>query len=173
MKQFLFILSASQFLLTAAESVPASDLAFAKRAAQSALAEIRLSQLALTESSSQAVKDFAQRMVDDHTRIDDNLRAVAGREDIMLPSDLAATDQTVSDHLSGLSGDAFDKAYMSAMLKDARGDIEDFQKEVNSGSDKDLRGFASTALPTLRQHLQLADSTAVSVGAVAASAPNL
>lgn len=168
-----FLMAATTIVLMAAELVPANDLAFAKKAALSSLAEIRLSQLALTQSSSKAVKDFAQRMVDDDTLIDDNLRAVAGEEDIMLPTDLASADQTVTDRLSGLSGDAFDKAYMTTMVKNDRANTGDFQKEANGGSDKNLKGFASATLPTLKQHLQLAEITAASVGADPASVPNL
>jgi len=151
--------------LTLAAAVPASDEAFAKKAAQGGEAEVQLGQLALTKASNQKVKDFAQKMVDDHSRMGDDLKALAAQKDIMLPSGLSEDDQALSNKLSGLSGDAFDKAYMSAMVKDHRTDIADFQKEANSVADKALHGFASRNLPTLRQHLQLAMNAATAVGA--------
>jgi putative membrane protein len=165
MPKFAFLLAATALLLTAAEPVPATEQAFAKNAAQDGLAEIQLGKLALTKATDQNVKDFGQKMVDAHTRISDDLRALAGQKDIMIPTDLTSADQALVNQLSGLSGDAFDKAYMSAMVKDHQTDLAGFQKEANSGADKDLRGYASRTLPILRQHLQLAKSIAASVGA--------
>jgi putative membrane protein len=63
------------------------------------------------------------------------------------------------DRLSKLHGAAFDKAYMRDMVADHKKDIADFQKEANSGQDPDVKNWASTTLPTLQQHLQLAQST--------------
>jgi putative membrane protein len=112
-------------------------------------------------------------MVDDHTRIADSLRALAGEKDVMLPTDLKPGDLALLNQLTGLSGDTFDKAYMGAMARDHRTEIAVFQTEANSGSDKDLQGFASKELPTLRQHLQMAEITAASVGAGVTSVPDL
>ena len=165
MTRIVFLLAASALVLTAAESVPATDQAFAKGAAQGGLTEIQLGKLALTKGTNQNVKDFGQKMVDDHTRISDDLRSVAGQKDIMLSTDLTSAGRALVNRLSGLSGDAFDKAYMGAMVKDHQTDLADFQKEASSGADKDLQGFASRTLPILRQHLDMAKSTAASVGA--------
>jgi putative membrane protein len=67
-------------------------------------------------------------------------------------------DQATYDRLSALSGAAFDRAYMADMVKDHRTDIAEFEKEANSGSDADVKSFASKTLPTLRHHLEMAQS---------------
>jgi putative membrane protein len=159
------LLAGSAVLLTAAGSVPASDRDFVKKAAQGGLAEIQLSQLALTKSSNQKVKDFAMRMVDEHTKAADELRSVAAKKDIAFPTDLIPDDGALMTRLTGLSGDQFDKAYMSAMVKAHETDIAAFQKEANSSSDADLKGFASATLPALREHLRMAKESAASLGA--------
>jgi putative membrane protein len=64
-----------------------------------------------------------------------------------------------------MSGASFDKAYMSAMLKDHKTDVADFEHEANGGSDEKIKSFASDTLPTLKEHLQVATDVAQSVGA--------
>jgi putative membrane protein len=70
-----------------------------------------------------------------------------------------AKDQATYNRLASLNGPAFDRAYMTDMVKDHRQDIAEFKREAASGSDPALKQFASTTLPTLEQHLQLAQST--------------
>lgn len=159
-------LAGSTVLLLAENPVPASDQGFVKKAARAGLAEIQFSQLALTKTSNQKVKDFAMKMVDDHTKEADELRSVAGKKDIAFPTDLTPDDSALMTRLTGLSGGEFDKAYLSAIVKAHEADLTAFQKESNSTSDADLKGFASTTLPNLREHLRMAKETAASVGAV-------
>jgi putative membrane protein len=104
-------------------------------------------------------------MVKDHGKAGDELKSIAGQKSISLPGEITTKDQALKTHLSSLSGDAFDKAYMSAMVKDHQTDIAEFEKEANSGTDSDLKSFASKTLPTLKEHLSLAKNTADSVGA--------
>src|SRR5205085_2385123 len=61
------------------------------------------------------------------------------------------------DKLSKLSGAEFDRAYMSMMVKDHKKDVKEFQDEANKGQDTDVKGFASTTLPTLQEHLRMAE----------------
>ena len=104
--------------------------------------------------ASDQVKQFGQRMVTDHTKANDQLKEVAMKEGIQLPTKLSAQDEMTKQRLSKLSGEQFDKAYMSDMVKDHTKDVADFQRESTSGQDPAVKDFASETLPTLQSHLQ-------------------
>lgn len=135
-----------------------SDQHFMKEAAQGGMAEEELGQLAAEKASSPDVKDFAQRMVKDHSQANEQLKQLASQKGVTLPTSLSAKDQATKDKLSKLSGEAFDQAYMSDMRKDHKTDIAAFQKESASGKDPDVKQFASQTLPTLKDHLKQAES---------------
>jgi putative membrane protein len=160
------ICAGSAFGLFAASSLSSSDQIFAKKAAQGGMAEVQLGRLATNKASSQKVKDFGQKMVDDHSKANEQLKSIASRQNIHLPSALSGKDQTLYNRLSTLSGAEFDKAYMGAMVKDHQTDISEFQAEANSGRNSALKNFAASTLPTLQQHLSLAKDAASSVGAM-------
>src|ERR1700675_4342252 len=130
------------------------DAHFAKEAAQGGMAEVKLGQLAQEKGSSDSVKSFGKRMVDDHSKAGDKLKEVASRESITLPTDISAKDQAIYNRLSKLNGAAFDRAYARDMVKDHETDVAAFQREANGGKDDSLKSFASDALPTLQDHLK-------------------
>lgn len=142
-----------------------ADATFALKAAQGGLAEVKLGQLAVEKASNPDVKSFAQKMIDDHSKANDQLKAAAGKDRMTLPNTMNAKDQSLYNKLSGLSGTDFDKAYMKAMVKDHEDDIKEFQKEANRGANPDIKSFASSTLPTLQQHLELAKSAEQKVNA--------
>lgn len=142
----------------------ATTSTFAKKAAEGGLLEVQLGQLAEQKASSQQVKQFGQRMVTDHTKLNDQLMSVASKDNIPLPTQLTGKDKAQYDRLAALSGTQFDRAYMRYMVKDHTEDISEFQKEANSGSNPDLKSLAGMALPILQQHLQLAKDTQNSLG---------
>lgn len=143
----------------ARKMMKSSDATFALKAAQGGLAEVKLGQLALEKASSPDVKSFAQKMVDDHSKANDQLKEAAGKDRMTLPNTMDAKDQSLYNELRDLSGPAFDKAYMKAMVKDHEEDIKEFHKEANKGANADIKSFASTTLPTLQEHLELAKTT--------------
>ncbi len=136
----------------------AADEAFAKKAAEGGLAEVELGKLATQNAESDDVKKFGQRMVDDHGKANDQLKDTAQKLGIMLPSQLNAKDNAAKARLEKLKGAAFDRAYMAAMVKDHTTDVAEFQKEAKSGSNADIKQFASSTLPTLESHLSEAKS---------------
>jgi len=140
----------------AAATTPSSPTAFIKEAGAGGMAEVKLGNLAIERASSDDVKNFAKRMVDDHTKINNDLQKVAQKKNVTLPTELNAKDQALYDRLSKLSGKEFDRAYMEAMLTDHRADVAAFQRETKSG-DADVRDFATRSLPTLEQHLASAE----------------
>ena len=135
-----------------------SDQAFLKEAAEGGFAEVELGQLAVEKSSNEDVKRFAQRMVDDHGKANEDLKQLAAQKGVNLPSEPSAEQKANKERLSKLSGEEFDKEYMSDMLKDHRTDIASFEQESDSGRDSEIKKFASQALPTLREHLKEAES---------------
>jgi putative membrane protein len=132
---------------------------FVMKAAQGGMAEVQLGQLAKEKASSADVKSFADRMVTDHTKANDELKQIAGQKNITLPTQMDARSQATYDRLSKLSGAEFDRAYMKDMVQDHRMDVNEFRKEAQSGSDPDVKAFAAKTLPTLQEHLQQAQST--------------
>jgi putative membrane protein len=140
--------------------VAPSDKKFVREAAQGGMAEVELGKLATEKASSDEVKKFGQRMVDDHTKAGNELKQIAGEKGIVVSQQLSAKDKMTKDRLSKLSGEQFDKAYMADMVKDHTQDVADFQKEVNSGADSDVKNFAAKTLPTLQDHLREAKQIA-------------
>jgi putative membrane protein len=136
-----------------------ADTSFAMKAAQGGLAEVQLGQLAVNKASNPAVKQFGQRMIDDHTKANDQLKQIAQEQNITLPETLNAKDQALHDKLQNLSGPQFDKEYMKAMVKDHEEDIKEFEKESDKGKDPAIKSFASQTLPTLKEHLEMAKTT--------------
>jgi putative membrane protein len=135
-----------------------SDQKFVKEAAQGGMAEVELGQLAVEKASNPDVKQFGQRMVDDHSKANDKLKEVASTKGITLPTEPNAKQKATKARLSKLSGEQFDKAYMKDMVKDHKEDVAAFQSESNSGKDSDIKNFASQTLPTLQDHLKNAET---------------
>jgi putative membrane protein len=120
------------------------------------LAQVELGKLAVQKASNDAVKQFAQKMVDDHSKANDALKAAAAHQNITFPDSLDSKRQSKVDKLAKLSGADFDRAYIKGEVKDHQQDVRDFQQEAKSGSDADVKSFASKTLPILEDHLTTA-----------------
>lgn len=129
------------------------DKKFVKDAALGGMTEVELGKLATQKASSDAVKQFGQKMVDDHTKANDQLKEIAGKENINVPDSLDSKHQSRINKLSKLSGPDFDKAYIKDQIKDHQSDVSDFKNEAQYGSDPNIKQFASNTLPTLQEHL--------------------
>jgi putative membrane protein len=105
------------------------------------------------------VKQFGQKMVQDHQQANEKLQDVARNLGVTPPASLDAKDQKLKDRLSKLSGAQFDKVYMWNMVHDHKQDIAEFQKEAQNGKNDQLKDFAQQTLPTLQEHLKLAEQT--------------
>jgi len=142
-----------------------SDATFVKKAAEGGLAEVELGKLAAEKASNEDVKKFGQKMVDDHSKANDQLKDVAAKDNIELPTEPSAKDKAEKARLEKLSGEQFDRAYMTAMLKDHKKDVMEFRHESKSAKNPDVKSFAEQTLPTLEQHLKVAEQIAPKVGA--------
>jgi putative membrane protein len=132
------------------------DKKFVQNAALGGMAEVELGKLATQKAASEAVKQFGQKMVDDHTKANDQLKEVASKENITIPDSLDSKHQSRIEKLSKLSGPDFDKAYIKDQVKDHKQDVSEFKSEANNGSDPNIKQFASNTLPILEQHLTMA-----------------
>ncbi|HEY2907026.1 MAG TPA: DUF4142 domain-containing protein [Vicinamibacterales bacterium] len=141
-----------------------SDQTFVMKAARGGLAEVELGKLAEDKATNDQVKQFGKQMVDDHGKANDELKSLAQSKNITLPTDLSMQDKALRDRLSKLSGAAFDRAYMQAMLKDHREDVNEFRTESRSGADPEVKQWAAKTLPTLESHLKLAQDDSKAVG---------
>jgi putative membrane protein len=139
-------------------SLSSADQKFAMEAAMGGMMEVELGRVAAQQGASDAVKQFGQRMVDDHSRANQQLMQLASSKGITLPTELDAKHRAELTKMSALSGAAFDSQYAKAMVKDHVKDVALFQKQSTRGADADLKSFAASTLPTLQEHLSMARS---------------
>jgi putative membrane protein len=131
------------------------DQRFVQEAGAGGLAEVELSKIA-QKSENPEVKNFADRMVQDHSKANQELVTVASSLGVDVPKALDAEHQRLSQKLAGLHGKAFDEEYMRAMLDDHNKTVMLFQAEERSGQNPELKQFAQKALPILQTHQKMA-----------------
>lgn len=142
----------------AQQTVPAGDIAFAKKAAASGLAEVADGKMAADKASDSQVKQFAQEMVTDHTKANNQLTQIAEGKSLSLPMEPTKRDQAKADKLDKMSGASFDKKYIAGQIAAHKEAVALFKKESARGKDADLKQFATQTLPILEHHLQMAES---------------
>ena len=133
----------------------AADHKFAMEAAMGGMMEVELGKVAAEKGATDEVRQFGQRMVDDHSKANSELMQLASGKGMTLPAAPDPKHQAEMRKLTSLSGEKFDKEYVKMMLKDHKQDVPAFEKEANGGMDAELKAFAASALPTLREHLQM------------------
>ena len=153
------------------QKLSAGDQKFAKEAAIGGMTEVALGKLAQQNGQSDQVKQFGARMVQDHGKANDELQSIAASHDFQLPQQPDKKDQALQDKLERLQGAAFDRAYMSAMVKDHNADMKAFRREAQKGRDPALKQFAEKTLQTIEQHDQLAKNVDRSLTATGSSRP--
>jgi putative membrane protein len=142
----------------------AADTSFFKDAAEGGILEVKLGELAQSNASSQAVKDFGQRMITDHGKMVDDVRNAAMKENYTVPTAESMMQKMTYERLAHTTGAGFDKAYIEDMVKDHKADIAAFEKKANAGKDPVAKGVAEKALPIIREHLRMAEQIASSLG---------
>src|SRR5689334_13429152 len=140
--------------LSASAALSSADREFAMKAASGGLAEVQAAQLAEQRATSPQVKQFAQRMITDHTAANTELQQIAKQAEISLPAQPTGKDAAEGQKLRGVTG----TAYAQGQLQDHRETVELFQKEASSGQDPALKAFAQKTLPVLQQHLQMVEA---------------
>ena len=164
-------LAAAIFMSTAstvaapARQLSQQDQKFLDRAWNINTAEVRLGDLARQRATTADVKAFGKRMVTDHTKLDQELTALATKHGAALPKSIDRHHQELIDKLSKLSGSDFDKQYMTAMIEGHEKAVSAFEKESKDAAQTDVDKWSAQALPILNEHLQLAEKTGKEVGA--------
>lgn len=143
---------------TVADLAPA-DKEFVSKAGMGGLAEVQMGTLGLQKATNDAVKQFAQRMVTDHSKANEELQVLATAKGLALPTELGGEHKNALEHLTSLSGAEFDKAYMEHMVEDHVKDVAEFEKASQNALDAEVKGWAAKTLPTLQDHLKQARET--------------
>jgi putative membrane protein len=135
------------------EQRPAFDSEFMTKAASGGMLEVQLGQQVAQKATTPEAKQFAQQMVTDHTKGNNELKALAAQKNITLPTTLGEDQQKVYDDVLAEKGADLDKKYVSAMLTDHQEDIKEYQGAVTQSSDTDIKAYAQKNLPMLQMHL--------------------
>ena len=123
------------------------DKAFMKKAAKGGMMEVAMGRMAEQNAQSEDVKSFGKRMVTDHGKANDELKSIAAKKNVQLPTK-EPTEKWTSD-----------KAYMNTMVRDHQKDLAEFKQEANSGSDADVKKFSDDTAKVIQEHLDLAKET--------------
>jgi putative membrane protein len=137
---------------SAASTVSPADKNFATQAARDGMAEVEHGRLAADKAANADVKQFGQRMVDDHGKANDELKSWASANNVTLPADIGAQHKAMQDKLAKLTGDAFDRAYMAHMVTAHGKAVSLFQRGSKTAKNADLKAWAAKTLPTLEEH---------------------
>ena len=129
---------------SAKSTLSSADKKFAKNAAKGGMMEVAGGRAASKQAQNKSVKQFGERMVTDHSKANNELKSIASKKGISLPSD----EPTVNFKN--------DKDYMAMMVKDHEKDLAEFQEEAKNGSDADLKRFADKTSKIIAEHLSMA-----------------
>jgi putative membrane protein len=160
------LLAMAQYSLVSARSADASgdqgqlsaaDHKFAATAARGSTLEVTLGNLA-QKSTTEAVKQFGQRMIDDHGKAGKQLTDIAVKKGATVPAGISDEQQKEVDHLSLLTGSQFDRAYVAFMVRAHKADLKAFKSAAQEVQDTDLKAFAANMVPIIQEHLSMAES---------------
>lgn len=136
-----------------APSVPGPDKQFLDDTYSINQGEIVLGQLAKQRGTTRPVMDFAERMITDHSKALDASKQVASKLHLTLPSTLDPPTKALYDQLSTKSGRGFDTAYLDAMVNGHESAVHEFEYEIETGRNAEIKSYARVELPMLREHL--------------------
>jgi putative membrane protein len=125
----------------AGSSLSEKDKTFMKKAAKGGMMEVSMGQVAEQKAQSEDVKSFGKRMVTDHSKANDELKSIASKKGVELPT---------KEHTSKWTSD---KAYVDMMVKDHEKDLAEFKEEASGGSDPDVKKFADDTAKVIQEHL--------------------
>lgn len=145
----------SNVMATGGIAVESSDAQFATKAAVGGMAEVEFAKVALDKTSNAKIKDFANMMITDHGKANEELMAIAKMKNITLPGALDEDHLKKLNELNQKTGTDFDKAYVSAMVDGHKSTLKLMQDQASSGNDPDLKSFAGKTAPIVQTHLDM------------------
>jgi len=131
------------------------DVLFAAAAGSGGLAEVNISQIGLQRATDPELKRFSQQMVEEHTRMNQELMTLAAQKRMSIPQGIDARAQFCAESLAGLTGPEFDKCYAKAQLVIHMDSVAMFKAEAERGQDPDVKALAAKALPRIEEHLRM------------------
>ena len=138
----------------------AIDKMFVKKAMQDSLAAVQLGELTLHQSSNEQVKQFARKMIDDHTKLNEQMRPVAQQLGVEIPTEVSKKDKSLMSKMQAVSGPAYDQAYIKETVKDHKQDLSEFHREVSNAQNVGVRNAAAQGSQIISEHLVLAQQLA-------------
>lgn len=133
-----------------------SDQKFLTEAARGGMKEVRLGEIARNQASGPAVKDFAERLVTDHTKANEELKSLASQNGFVLPTELSDDAHREIDRMSKLSGAEFDREFIAAAMEDHQQGLKSFRDAAERADDAEVKAFASRTADVIEQHLDTA-----------------
>lgn len=147
------------------------DKMFLHKAAEGGMAEVELGKLAAQKASADDVKAFGQKMVDDHTALNEDMKPFIDAMGVMVPKRLNKKDKMEYDRLSGMSGADFDNEYLMYMVKDHHADMRDFRSEAASTPDPALKEAVEKGEKVIHEHTMMVTKLAKEKGVVMPAHP--
>ena len=147
-----------------AQGLSTAEKIFVTKATKGNFAEVELGKLASQKSHNADVKAFGEQMVTDHSKANDNLKPIADSNGVQWPTKLTGEPKALYDKLSGLSGAAFDKTYIHAMVEGHQQTAKDYETESGKVKDPQLKSYIDQTLPVVQQHLSHIQSIPQSSG---------
>ena len=151
----------------------APDKEFLAKASEGGMAEITFSKMALQKSKNDEIKQYAQKMIDDHTTLMNNMKPIADKMGVTPPMKLNASHRAEAARLKAMSGEKFDKEYITAMVGDHHKDLGEFTAEQNTAQDADLKAAVTQATPIIKSHTDMIDQIAQKKGIATPSMSSL
>jgi putative membrane protein len=136
-------------------SVDESTASFMTTVADVSMTEVKVGELARDKATNPRVKSFAEMMVRDHSKANDELKSLAGRKNVTLPTNISDEHRKKLDDLQKKTGRDFDRAYMDMMVDGHESAINDFNKQKDN-KDADVKDWVNKMLPALQMHLDSA-----------------
>jgi putative membrane protein len=144
--------------------ITSTERQFIMDAARGGMVEVQLGNLAAQKASSNDVKQFGEQLATSHSQLGQKLQQLASNLNVTLPQDLDTEQRNLVSKLEKLSGKAFDREFMKAMVSDHTKDISEFERAASQATNPEIKQFVSEALPTLREHLKTARELASKLG---------
>ncbi|MGY3214677.1 DUF4142 domain-containing protein [Mucilaginibacter sp. HD30] len=134
-------------------AVVEDDAKFVVDAGNGGMTEVELSKLAQQKATNAKAKEFADMMVMDHSKANDELKALAKAKNVTLPDSVNADSKKMWDELNAKTGKDFDKAYVSTMVSEHKKTVSMFENASKDLKDAELKAFVDKTLPVLKGHL--------------------
>lgn len=151
------------YQVSAVSGVSEDEQQFLMGAAAGNMAEVALGKIASEHCQSDRCKAFARRMMTDHSRNLEQLKALAKSLDVVLPKEPSSEFTSLASQLAKAKGKTFDELYLDAMVEDHTHDVGEFTDESKKAENPKVKRYASETLPVLKEHLEMAKDARAAV----------